>query len=139
VSVRRTRMPSAAPRNEVVIQIKVIGDTAVLATGDGQTSFLISDDLDGYNLIDADAAVVGTSSSGTPTIQVRRVRAGSPADMLSTRITIDVGELTSYTAAAPPVIDTSNDDVATADRIFIDVDVAGTGTDGLDVILTFGQ
>jgi len=37
------------------------------------------------------------------------------------------------------VINTSNDDVATGDRIFVDVDVAGTGTKGLDVHLTFSE
>jgi hypothetical protein len=57
--------------------------------------------------------------------------------MLSTRITIDVSAFTSYTAAAPPVIDGANDDVATGDIIRIDVDVAGTGAKGLIVILTF--
>lgn len=58
--------------------------------------------------------------------------------MLTTRITIDVSENCSYTAAAPPVIDAGNDDVATGDILAIDVDVAGTGTKGLIVILTFG-
>jgi hypothetical protein len=33
--------------------------------------------------------------------------------MLSTRITIDASEFTSYTAATAPVIDTTKDDVAT--------------------------
>ncbi len=58
--------------------------------------------------------------------------------MLSTSITIDASEFTSYSAATAPVINTSFDDVATGDRIAIDVDVAGTGTKGLGVILRFG-
>lgn len=119
------------------VQIKVIDDATVLTTGDGKTSFVISNDLNGMSLVDADASVVGVSSSGTPTIQIRRLRGGSPADMLSTSITIDANELDSYSAAAAAVVNTANDDVATGDRLFIDVDVAGTGTDGLDVILTF--
>jgi hypothetical protein len=57
--------------------------------------------------------------------------------MLSTAITIDANETTSYTAAAPPVIDTAHDDVATGDLIAIDVSVAGTGTKGLGVVLSF--
>ena len=57
--------------------------------------------------------------------------------MLTTKISIDASEFTSYTAAAAPVIDTGNDDVATGDLIAIDVDVAGTGAKGLGVILTF--
>jgi hypothetical protein len=35
------------------------------------------------------------------------------------------------------VINTANDGVATGDRIMVDVDVAGTGTKGLVVTLTF--
>ena len=121
-----------------VAQVKVIDDLTVLTTGDGKTSLIITDDLDGLRLIDADAGVVGASSSGLPTIQLRRVRGGSPVDMLSTPITIDVGELDSYNALTQPGINPANDDVLTGDRIFIDVDVAGTGTDGLEVALTFG-
>lgn len=119
------------------VQLKVIADTTVLTTGDGKTSFWISPELDGCDLIAARAAVVGSSSSGTPTVQLRRVRGGSPVDMLSTAITIDANELDSTSAATPPAINTSNDDVDTGDRIFVDVDVAGTGTDGLDVEMVF--
>lgn len=114
----------------------MIGDTETLATGDGQISFFCPPELNGLNLVDADAAVSTASSSGTPTIQIRNVT--QAADMLSTRITIDANEKTSYTAATPPVIDTANDDVATGDEIAIDVDVAGTGATGLAVILKFG-
>ena len=58
-------------------------------------------------------------------------------NMLSTNITIDQSEFTSYTAAKPPVINTTYDDVASGDRIAIFVVGAGTGTRGLDVMLTF--
>lgn len=119
------------------ITIKVIPDTTVLTTGDGKTSFYVDATLNGLNLASVEAGIVGSSSSGLPTIQLRRVRGGAPTDMLSTRITIDETELTSATAATPPVIDTSNDDALTGDRIFVDVDVAGTGTDGLDVTMMF--
>lgn len=119
-----------------VIQLKVIDDATTLTTGDGKLIFCIPPEIGGLDLIDADAYITTVSSSGTPTIQVRNVT--QAADMLSTRITIDVSEFTSYTAAAAPVIDTGNDDVATGDLIAIDVDVAGTGAKGLGVILKFG-
>jgi hypothetical protein len=122
---------------ERVIQIKAIADSATLAIGDGQASILITDDLNGFTLVDADAYVTTNSSSGLPTIQIRRVRSGAAVDMLSTRITIDANEPTSYTAVAQPVINTANDDVAIGDLIFVDVDVAGTGAKGLGVALTF--
>lgn len=118
-----------------VIQVKVIDDATVLTTGDGKTIFCIPAALGGCDLTAAHAYVTTNSSSGTPTIQIRNVT--QAADMLSTRITIDASEPTSYTAAAAPVIDTGNDDVATGDLIAVDVDVAGTGAKGLGVILTF--
>ena len=123
------------PARATHMHIKVISDVQVLETGDGKFIFAISDDMDGMTLVDADAYVTTVSSSGLPTIQLRNIT--QAVDMLSTRITIDVSEFTSYTAAAPPVINVANDDVAVADRIAIDVDVAGTGAKGLGVLLEF--
>jgi hypothetical protein len=57
--------------------------------------------------------------------------------MLSTNITVDATEYTSYTAATAPVINTSYDDVATGDLIKIKCTVAGTGTKGSGIILVF--
>jgi hypothetical protein len=118
-----------------VIELKVIDDATTLTTGDGKVIFCIPAALGGCDLTAAHAFVTTNSSSGTPTVQIRNVT--QAADMLSTRITIDANEATSYTAAAAPVIDTTNDDVATGDLIAVDVDVAGTGAKGLGVILTF--
>lgn len=128
---------ATGPRNEIVVQIGVTdpGGSA-LTTGDGKAFFTVSDDLNGLNLIDADASVTTVSSSGLPTVQIANVT--QAADMLTTKISIDANEFTSYTAATPPVIDTGNDDVATGDILRVDVDVAGTGAKGLSVILTFG-
>lgn len=109
-----------------------------ITTGDGKAGFMVPASMNGMNLIRAHAALlVAQSTSGTPTVQVRRVRSGTPVDMLSTRITIDANESTSHTAATPPVVDTDNDDVTTGDLLFIDVDVAGTDATGLLVTLEF--
>jgi len=118
-----------------VIQLKLTNEDTALSTGDGAIIFVVSSELNGYNLVDADAAVTTVSSSGTPTYQVRNVT--DSVDMLSTSITVDASEYTSYTAATPPVIDTTHDDVATGDLIAIDKDVAGTGEKGDIVVLTF--
>ena len=115
--------------------IKVLTDFQTLSTGDGQFVFAIPADLNGKNLTSVAAYVTTVSSSGAPTIQIRNIT--QTADMLTTKITIDASEFTSYTAATPAVIDTSNDDVATGDLIAIDCDVAGTGAKGLGVILEF--
>lgn len=118
-----------------VLEVKVFDDATTVTTGDGKMIFCIPLALNGCDLTAVAGFITTVSSSGTPTVQIRNVT--QTADMLSTRITIDASEFTSYTAATPPVIDTGNDDVATGDLIAVDVDVAGTGAKGLGVILTF--
>jgi len=118
-----------------VILLKVIEDATALTTGDGKTTFVIPVELNGMDLVSVGAHVFTVSSSGLPTIQIRNQT--DTADMLSTRITIDANEKDSSTAAAPAVINTATDDVVTGDEIAIDVDVAGTGTLGLEIRLGF--
>lgn len=119
-----------------VAQIQVTDPNGdALTTGDGKAYFRVNSQLDGYDLFAVAAQVTTVSSSGTPTVQINNVT--QAADMLSTKLTIDANEVDSSTAAVPAVIDAANDDVATADQLRIDVDVAGTGTKGLIVELTF--
>ena len=115
--------------------IEVIVSDTTLATGDGKARFNIPSFLDSWDLVDADACLdTNTSATVGPTIQIHNETDG--ADMLSTKITIDTSEVTSYTAATPPVIDTGNDSVVSGNRLRIDVDSAGTSA-GLRVILAF--
>lgn len=118
-----------------VCEIKIVDDSSSLTTGDGKYIFTIPFEMNGMNLVSAHASVTTVSSSGTPTYQIRNVT--DAVDMLSTRITIDANENTSYTAATQPVIDTAHDDVATGDLIAIDKDAAGTGCKGDTIILSF--
>ena len=126
-----------------VVGIQVVGGATALSTGDGKAYLRIPAALNGMNLASANIQVITTSSSGLPTVQIARGRQATPtsnftyADMLTTKITIDATEYDSKDAAAAAVIDTSNDDVVTGDVIRVDVDVAGTGTTGLNVTLTF--
>jgi len=115
---------------------------SAITTGDGKAVFRVPTLLNGHNLVSVGASVTTVSSSGIPTVQLRRQRltnatTQSAADMLSTKLTIDASEFDSKDATAAAVIDTSNDDVQTGDQINIDVDVAGTGTKGLLVSMTF--
>lgn len=118
-------------------EIRVIERGTAVTTGDGKESFFIPKKWDGYDLAHVAAAVTVVSSSGLPTIQIHNVT--DTVDMLSTRITIDAGEKHSKDATAPAVIDTGNDDVAEGDEIRIDVDVAGTDTEGLVVEMAFAR
>lgn len=117
------------------IILKVLSDDELLATGDGQMRFTVPSMLNGYNLVEAHAHVYNASSSGTPTFAIYNET--DSHDMLSTDITIDANENDSKDATTQPVINGSYDDVATGDVIRIDCDVAGTGTQGLEVRLTF--
>ena len=115
--------------------IKVIADDTALTTGDGKTHFTVPIELNGMDLVTVGAHVYTVSSSGTPTVQLHNLT--DTVDMLTTEITIDANEKDSSTALTPAVIDGTNDDVVTGDEIRIDVDVAGTGTAGLEVRLGF--
>lgn len=113
----------------------MFSDTQTVTVGDGAMIFAIPLALNGLNLTSAEAFVSTVSSSGAPSVMIRNVT--QAAAMLTTAVTIDANESTSYSAAIPSVVDTGNDDVATGDLIAIDVDAAGTGAKGLGVILTF--
>jgi hypothetical protein len=126
-----------------VASVYVIEAGTAVTTGDGKAYLRINSDLNGMDLVSASIAVITTSSSGLPTVQLARGRQSSATsahsfvDMLSTKVTIDATEYDSKDATTPAVIDTANDDVATGDLIRIDVDVAGTGTAGLILTMAF--
>lgn len=106
-----------------------------LEVGDGADYFRIPALLDGKIIKSVHAAIYTASTSGNPTFQLHNQTVG--VDVLSTRVTIDETEYTSYTAAVQPVVNTSNDGVSTGDLMRIDIDVAGTGAQGLDIIISF--
>ena len=118
-----------------IIIIKVIDDVTALTTGDGKTHVTIPIEMNGMNLISVGAHVYTASSSGLPTVMIHNLT--DTVDMLSTAITIDANEKDSKDAATPPAINAATDDVATGDEIRIDVDIAGTGTLGLEIRMGF--
>jgi len=84
------------------------------------------------------ARVVTAGSGATLDIQIARYRSGW-VDMLSTKLTIDSGEVSSKTAETPVVVDTSNDDLEEGDLIRIDIDsVPGTAPKGLLIYFKVG-
>ena len=95
-----------------------------LNAGEDTLRFRIPAALNGWNV--ATIAASRKSGTGVPSFGLRNVTDG--VEVLSTNVTIDSGETDSATAATPAVIDTTHDDVATADQFAIDVDVAGTAT-----------
>lgn len=71
-----------------------------------------------------------SSSSGLPTVDMNK----SGVSMMSTKLSIDVGETTSLTAATPVVM--SDTTWAIDDLIEFDIDIAGTGAMGAIVTVT---
>lgn len=109
---------------ERYIPVYLNSDVA-LATGDYQGWFMIPPALNGWNITFV-GAMRKAGGTGVPAFQLRNVT--DSVDVLTTKVTIDTNETTSGTAATPPVIDTTKDDVATYDIFAVDVDVSGTNT-----------
>lgn len=120
---------------QAIYEIKVFEDDNLLVAGDGAFVFEIPEDLDTAVLTKAEAFVTTVASAVTTEIQIRNVTAA--VDMLSTKISIDVGQKNSKDAFTQPVVNLANDDVSWGDHIAIDVDAAGTGAKGLGIILYF--
>ena len=125
----------------------VVDYSTALTTGTGKLYFRVPAELNGLDLTSVGAELgAANSSSGIPTIHIFKgtytPSAGAdPArtftDMLSTALTVDVGEWDSKDAATPAVVDIDEDDVVEGDLIRVDIDTAGTGTQGLFVTLGF--
>lgn len=117
------------------VAISVFASDQNATTGDAKNSPLpIPAGLNGMNLVEARAHVTTAGTTNTMDIQIRRKRSGSSADMLSTKITVNSGALFD----SDGVINASNDDVATDDQIFVDVDaIHTTPAQGLTVVLGF--
>jgi hypothetical protein len=135
-----THAPKAAGGTDpvkgyAVLFIKVFADDLAVAAGDGKFMFDISEDMDGMELVIVESYITTVSSSGAVTVTIRNNT--QSVEMLTTGVTIDQGEKNSRYAATPYVISTTNDDVAWADELSINVDAAGTGAKGLGVHLFF--
>lgn len=116
-----------------ILEFKLLDDATVLTAGDGKLIWCVPQIFNGWNIVSVAAFVTTVSSSGLPTFQIRNVT--DAVDILSTKVSIDANEFTSYTAATAAVIDAAKDDLATGDLIAFDCDVAGTGAKGAGIIL----
>lgn len=109
--------------------------STAITVADGKAYFRVPAWMNGYDIVGMEGSLDTASSSGVPTFQLRRKRSGSDVDVLSTKFTIDASETDSSSAATPAVINASNDDLATGDRVYLDCDVAGTGAKGADFLV----
>jgi hypothetical protein len=120
------------------VQLTAFDYSTNVAVGDGAAYFVVPSALNGMSLVSCAAYAIVAGTTGTTNVQIARIRSGTPVDMLSTVLSIDSTETGTDTAATAAVINASNDDVATHDRIRIDVDaVSTTAPRGLIVVLNF--
>lgn len=110
------------------IQLAASDESTALTTGTSKVSFRMPFAM---TLTEVRASLVTAQASGTIfTVNIKE----AGLSVLSTRLTIDNTELTSVTAATPPVI--SDSGLADDALITIDIDLVGDGTaKGLKVLL----
>jgi len=114
--------------------VTVFASTEDVVTGDGTIPILISEEMDNLYLYDVMAGTTVPTTGGTTTdIQIRRVRSGTPTNLLSTAVTLANDEY----FANDGTINLAQANINKGDVIFVDVDAAGTGGKGLYVTLTF--
>lgn len=116
------------------VVIVPFGSGDAVAIGDGTLAFTIPASMNGMNLVNVVASVHTKGITGTTDVQIRARTGGVDSDMLLTKITLGDEFFVS-----DEVVDTANDDVATGDQIYVDVDAvhSGTAPNGLSVALEF--
>jgi len=121
------------------IIIKALPDANDTYVGDGITSVTIPSTFDTLRLNDIGAHVYTAGTGATTDIQLHNVTTG--LDVLSTKLTIDAGEVDSSTAATPAVINTSGNTnkvyTATVLRIDIDQIASSDQAKGLEIRMEF--
>lgn len=116
-----------------ILYIKCFKDDEALKVANGVLNFIIPDTLNNTKIVSVHGAVSVASTSGLPTARLYNITKG--VYVLSTNVTIDANEYTSYTAETQPVVNASNNLLNTGDRMQIDLTAIGTGAKGFDMII----
>ena len=114
------------------IGVEAFASDADVATGNGTTGIPIPASMDGYNVVGVLCTVHTKGITNTTDVVVRKRSGGIDTDVLSTPVTIG-----DEFFASDGTIDTGEDDVATGDNLYIDVDAvhSGTAPKGLSVVI----
>lgn len=97
----------------------IVKSDTVTAVADGKDAIAVPASMNGMNLVDVTCSVsdLNSAASGATTVVLRRVRGATAVDMTSAGVTIGYNEYT----ASDETVDAANDDLATGDKIFADV------------------
>jgi hypothetical protein len=106
--------------------LQEVARTANVATGDGENVFVVPAWMHGMNIVSVLARVSDDGTTGDTTCTVKRDRGGSVVDVLNgDNMDINSTEFLS-TDGDPGTIDTSNDDLATGDVLYMNVSAVST-------------
>lgn len=124
------------PTRYAGFEIIVFGLDEPVSVVEEAAFMIVPESIDGLRLMHIAAGVFALDTGDDIVLTLRNYTLGE--NMLTTSVTIDEDEYTSYTSAAPPVIDPSADSVvATGDRLVVEVISCGTVAQGLAVIAEF--
>lgn len=115
------------------LQINAFASGAAVTVGNGTVGMVVPAFMSGMNVTDVVASVHDKGITGTTDIQIRRRRDGVDADVLTTKVTLG-----DEFSVSDEEVDTGNDDLATGDILYVDVDTVHSGTppNGLTVVIT---
>lgn len=116
-----------------IIQFTVSSTAATPTTTVGQNcagdnGWSVPVELNGFKVVTVAANVTTASSVGVFTANIKNRTTGN--NILSTALTIDANELSTSTAATPPVINQSTNTLTTDDDVCVQVSVAPNGSYG---------
>jgi len=117
------------------VGLGLVAPDAAVEVADNVVFFHVPTVFNDMDLVEVHAQASTAGVTGVTTLDVYNVT--KVQSMLSTLITIDSGETGSDTAATPPVINPSTDNISTNDVIRIDVDTIST-TAPLGMVITLG-
>ena len=113
----------------IPILLALSDETTVIATATGVMSFRMPYK---FHVEEVRASLITAASAGTVTVDINE----GGATILTTKLTIDATELTSVTAATPPVIGGAGPVLADDAIITFDIDDAGSAADAVGLKVT---
>ncbi len=122
--------------NTKLLIVVVTAPGAATSTGDGKVKIPVPAELNGANVTSVVATVATPGTTGTTNVDVDRFRAGAGVDVCTQNAVIDTLEYSSATGTAA-TINATNDDLATGDFLYINVDAVHT-TPAQDLSVTIG-
>jgi hypothetical protein len=128
------RIGSTAP--VVRMKIKLWPDGPDPLTATYFVDCIIESDLNGWYINNVQAYVYQVSTSGSVVVDLENLTQGWA--VLANPVTIDVGEVSSLTSAAPSLVQAGNNQVATNDQIYFYTTSVGADVTGLGVLIEYG-